>query len=254
MKNILLVVSLLMLCVSQQLWAQVQETGFLNRSVAVNGVTRDYQVYLPRNYSMRNDWPVILFLHGAGERGDDGMAPSHVGLGRAIRFNPERWPAIAVFPQAPEESMWQGSTADIAIAALDATLAEFSIDEDRQYLTGLSLGGNGTWYVGYNHGERFAAMLAICGFVQIEGRRGPFIDGGNPYLSLAERISDKPVWIVHGDADVVVPVDESRRMAEALNQVGAEVHYTELPGVNHNSWDPAYRDVAIIDWLFSKSL
>ena len=255
MKKILLLIPFLVFTAIPQAWAQSQETGFLNRSVEIDGTTRDYQVYLPRNYSERSDWPVILFLHGAGERGSDGMAPSHVGLGRAIRFNPERWPAIAVFPQAPEETMWQGNTAEIAIAALDATLDEFAIDESRQYLTGLSLGGNGTWYVGYNHGDRFAALVAICGFVQIEGRRAAFVNtSDNPYMDVARRIADKPVWIVHGDADVVVPVDESRRMAAALEQVGAEVHYTELPDVNHNSWDPAYRNEELIEWLFSKRL
>jgi len=232
-----------------------RETGFLDRTITFEGNPSNYQVYLPRDYNSEREWPVILFLHGAGERGEEGMRPTHVGLGRAIRFNPERWPAIVVFPQVPDEGNWQGQTAEAAMAALDATLDEFSGDESRVYLTGLSLGGNGTWYLGYHHADRFAALLAICGFVGLEGRFPTFVpDSANPYAAVAGALADKPVWIVHGDADVVVPVEESRAMNRELQRVGAEVHYTELPGVNHNSWDAAYSDQQIIDWLFGKRL
>jgi predicted peptidase len=120
------------------------ETGFLDRSLEVDGVNHKYQIYLPRDYDEERNWPVILFLHGGGERGDNGLAQTHVGLGRAIRFNPERWPAIVIFPQAAEGEFWIGETAEIAMAALDQTINNYSIDESRIYLTGLSLGGGGT--------------------------------------------------------------------------------------------------------------
>jgi predicted peptidase len=189
-------------------------------------------------------------LHGAGERGDDGLKQTQVGLGRAIRLQPENWPAIAIFPQVPENESWLGEASVAAVAALDSTISEFSVDESRQYLTGLSLGGNGTWYLGYQHTERFAALVAVCGFVALRPDRTFLINSTNPYATLAQDLVDKPVWIVHGDADVVVSVEESRRMATELQSLGADVHYTELPGINHNSWDAAYSDPELISWLF----
>lgn len=245
---------LLAVCLGQA-FAQSTETGFLDRSTEVDGDSYGYQVYLPRNYSAEEEWPVILFLHGAGERGDDGLKQTQVGLGRAVRLNAERWPAIIIFPQAPTNELWQGKTASAAMSALDATIAEFSADESRVYLTGLSLGGNGSWYLGHQHPERFAAVVAVCGFVQLGDRVASFTgDADNPYGAVAARLSTTPVWIYHGDADVVVPVDESRSMARELRAAGTEVHYTELPGVNHNSWDAAYADDELSTWLFSQSL
>lgn len=229
------------------------ETGFLDREIQHAGDTYRYQVYLPRDYSESRQWPVILFLHGAGERGSDGLKQTQVGLGRAIRLNPERWPAITVFPQVPADGRWQGDVAAMAMAALDATMQEFATDASRSYLTGLSLGGNGSWYLGHHHADRFAAVLAVCGFVQLDSRFESFVAGsGDPYAAVADSLRNTPVWVVHGDADVVVPVDESRKMVSALQSAGAEVHYTELPGVNHNSWDAAYGDLDIITWLFAQ--
>lgn len=234
--------------------AQETETGFLDRAVSIDGTEYKYQVYVPRDYNESERWPVILFLHGAGERGADGLLQTQVGLPAAIRRTPERWPALAIFPQVPSDESWQGVAAEVAMAALDATLAEFSADDSRLYLTGLSLGGNGTWYLGYHHTERFAAMVAICGFVGLGERFPAFLPSGsaNPYASLAQDLADTPVWIFHGDADSVVPVDESRKMAKELEAVGAEVHYTELPGVGHNAWDAAYSNEGLSTWLFSQ--
>ncbi len=234
--------------------AQTQETGFLDRNVSVNGVDQKYQVYVPRSYRTSEEWPVILFLHGAGERGDDGLKQTEVGLGRAIRLNPERWPAIVVFPQSPEGEFWQGDTAEIAMAALDATLKEFSTDASHVYLTGLSLGGNGTWYLGQKYTNRFAALVAVAGFVAIRSDRIPAMvpDTDNPHSVVARSLAETPVWIVHGDADTAVTVEESRKMSRELEAAGADVTYTELAGVGHNSWDAAYANEDLIAWLFSK--
>lgn len=244
---------LLLFIVPAGLNAQSLQTGFLDRTISLNGDVHKYQVYVPSTYNDATDWPVTLFLHGAGERGSDGLKQTQVGLGRAIRLNPERWQTLAVFPQVPAGETWQGVAGEVAMAALDATIDEYSTDTDRLYLTGLSLGGNGTWYLGYHYTERFAAMLAVCGFVEFGERFPSFLtDAENSFVDLAKDLSETPVWIVHGDADVVVPVEQSRQMATELESVGAEVHYTELPGVNHNSWDAAYSDTAIVDWLFTQ--
>jgi predicted peptidase len=233
-----------------------EPTGFLNRTIEVEGVSYRYQVYVPAEYTRARRWPVILFLHGSGERGRDGILQTSVGLGEGIRRHAERWPAIVVFPQAPPEHRWHGKIAHLALATLDRTIREFKTDPDRVYLAGLSAGGNGVWNLAYRTPERFAALVAICGWVQPTPERPEAIlppDSGPPYPVVARRIRALPVWIWHGDADSVVPVEESRRMAAALRAAGAEVLYTELPGVGHESWIQAFDSSELAEWLLERS-
>lgn len=236
-------------------FAQGTETGFLDRTLTLNGNEYAYQVYVPRDYERSDDWPAVLFLHGSGERGDEGLQATQVGLGSAIRFNPERWPTVAIFPQVPNDGdlIWQDFAGEIAIAALNATLEEFSIDESRVYLTGISLGGEGAWYLGYHYPERFAAIVPICGYVEGMDGFASFVPASSPdiYADVAQRLQEIPIWIFHGDQDLVVPVEESRRMAAALETVGADVKYSELSG-GHNAWDPAYGEEALPNWLFTQ--
>jgi len=238
---------------------QEVQTGFLDRTITVAGHTYPYQVYVPREYASDpgRRFPVILFLHGAGERGDDGLAQTAVGLGPALRRHPSRYPAIVVFPQAPRDSTWTGRVAEAAMAALERTEAEFRTDPDRVYLTGISMGGNGTWYLAYRHPERFAAIAPVCGFVTMRFGAGTAAvvpaEDGEPFAALARRLASVPTWIFHGEADPVVPVEQSRRAAEALEAAGAaDVRYSELPGVGHNAWDPAYASPGFADWLFAQ--
>jgi predicted peptidase len=230
------------------------QTGFLDRSVAIDGVEYPYQVYVPRDYDATRSWPVILFLHGAGERGEDGLIQTEVGIGSAIRRTPDRYPAVVVLPQVPLDSTWQGAPGRAAMGALDRTIEEFNTDSTRVYLTGMSMGGNGTWYLAYQHPDRFAAIAPICGFVSSSRLVASFVpDGeGSAFERLAERIRHIPTWIVHGDADDVVPVLESRSMHDALRAAGAAVHYVELPGVGHNSWDTTYQTPELATWLFTQ--
>ncbi|HEX7808464.1 MAG TPA: glycoside hydrolase family 3 N-terminal domain-containing protein, partial [Thermoanaerobaculia bacterium] len=131
------------------------QTGFLDRTLTVGERTYPYTIYVPRNYDASRAWPVILFLHGAGERGSDGARATAIGLGNAIRFGPDRVPAIVVFPQVPQNERWLGEPADVAMMALDRTLAEFHTDPKRVYLTGLSMGGYGAWHLALAHPDRF---------------------------------------------------------------------------------------------------
>jgi predicted peptidase len=257
MKVSLKIALLLLLVGTTHVSAASPETGFLNRHVLVDGVDQRFQVYVPRNYQESKAWPVVLFLHGAGERGSDGLKQTEEGLGRAIRLNPQRWPAIVVFPQCPEDELWMGATAEIAMSALNVTLGEFSVDESRIYLTGLSLGGNGTWYLGHQYPERFAALVPIAGYVAGSDRMGiPAIVEGteNPHAVVAQSLAQTPVWIVHGDVDPAVRVEEARKMNKELQALGADVIYSELPGVGHNSWDAAYANDELITWLFSQKI
>jgi len=157
-------------------------------------------------------------------------------------------------PQAPLESFWGGPPGGAALAALDRTCQEFTTDRERIYLTGLSMGGHGSWMLGYHHHERFAAMIVICGFVGDRPTRPSTVPSGpgTPYERVAERLRNVPIWIVHGEADAAVPVDESRKMAAALLARGAPAQYTELPGTGHDSWTAAYGSEAIVRWMFEQ--
>lgn len=230
--------------------AAARETGFLDRTVMLAGEAYRYQVYVPRGASARDHLPIILALHGSGERGSDGILQTEVGLANAVRRYPDRWRAIIVFPQARPDNSWQGRSADLALAALAREERAFHTDPARVYLTGLSLGGNGSWYLAYHHPERFAAIVPVCGFVAARDVIPAIAPDADPYRAVAERIARVPVWILHGDADPVVSVEEARRMAAALKAVGAQVHYAEFPGVGHASWEPGYADPALAAWLF----
>jgi predicted peptidase len=230
------------------------ETGFLDRRVEHAGVTYPYQVYVPSDYDGSRAWPIVLFLHGAGERGNDGLFQTEVGIASAIRRYPDRYRAIVVMPQAPLDTFWGGAPGDAAVAALERTCAEYRVDPQRVYLTGLSMGGHGSWFLAYRSPERFAAALIICGFVGDRPNRPSLVapGDGTPYQRMAARIRSLPIWIVHGEADSAVPVDESRAMAAALRELGADVRYTELPGTDHDTWTAAYGSASIIEWLFAQ--
>ena len=180
-------------------------------------------------------WPVLVFLHGAGERGDDlELAATHGPLkerraGRDLPF------VIAV-PQVPEGERW---TVGRVAAALDAVLEDARVDPDRVYLTGLSMGGFGTWEAMERMPERFAAAVPICG-------------GGNPLGLAAARAV--PVWTFHGALDDVVPLAATLWMVESLREVGGAVRLTVYPEANHDSWSETYANPELYDWLLSHRL
>ena len=235
-----------------------QETGFLIRTVIVRGNSYPYSVYVPRGFDRSKRWPVILFLHGSGERGTDGLRSTQIGAGAAIRANPDRVPAIVVFPQAPPDSRWLGDPADAAMAALEKSIAEFHGDRNRLYLTGLSMGGYGTWHLALAHPNTFAALIVVCGGLlphttTTAVQQSPLtMAASDPYAFTAHALRELPIRMFHGDADPVIPVGESRRMAENLTREAADVRYVEYPGVGHNAWDRAYGDAEIWEWLFKK--
>ena len=238
-------------------FARKQETGFLDRSLSLHGATYKYQVFVPDNWSSNQKWPIILFLHGAGERGTDGLIQTQVGIATAIRNDRSRFPAIVVLPQCLKEQIWiKPDMQELALAALAAAAKEFQGDRKRTYLTGLSMGGYGSWALAAAYPHKFAAVVPICGGILLpdDARKQPDSDR-IPYLEAAKKIGTKlPIWVFHGDADPDVPVSESRHMVEALKADGADVRYTEYPGVGHKSWDKAYADPELMIWLLSKSL
>jgi predicted peptidase len=238
-------------------FARKHETGFLDRSLSLHGATYKYQVFVPDNWSSNQKWPIILFLHGAGERGTDGLIQTQVGIATAIRNDRSRFPALVVMPQCLKEHRWRDADMEeVALAALTAASKEFKGDRKRTYLTGLSMGGYGSWALAAAYPNKFAAVVPICGGILLpdDARKQPDSDR-IPYLEAAKKIGTKlPIWAFHGDVDPAVPVSESRHMVEALKADGADVRYTEYPGVGHNSWDKAYAEPELMTWLLSKSL
>jgi predicted peptidase len=239
------------------------DRGFLDRLVTVDGSVYRFRVFVPQGWSTTTVWPVILSLHGAGGYGSDGVSQTAEGLAPAIRRHPERFPALAVFPQSPASGTpgWQEIGGRIALAALDKTIEEFRGDRSRITLTGLSIGGNGAWYLAYHHPERFAGLLVVCGFVsERKGTMYPILYPSlvpglaDPSTAVAQRLAHIPTWIFHGDADHTVPVEQSRRMAAALRALGAPVQYTELAGVDHNAWDYTYDRADVARWLLQQRL
>jgi predicted peptidase len=238
-----------------------QETGFLDRAVTVDGIEYRYAVYVPRDWSPTKHWPVILALHGGGTYGTNGLWPTEGALAKAIRIYPDRFPAIVVFPHGhPDGKGWQGPNGNAALDELSAAIAEFHGDPSRLYLTGASAGGNGAWWLAYHHPDRFAAALIVCGWVTRFTGRQSGIDyppiaastSTDAYAAVAKGVGDLPVWLVHGDADKTVSVEESRHMFAALKANGNDVHLIELPGVDHPAWDPAYQNLDIATWLFAQ--
>jgi predicted peptidase len=235
-----------------------QETGFLKRTVEVSSVTYQYQVYVPASYEPSKKWPVVFFLHGAGERGADGERQTDLVSARIREM--KDFPAIVVMPQCGPGLWWGDPEMEAqAFAALEKTMKELNGDPERVYLTGLSMGGYGTWAFGYKYPEKFAALVPVCGGV-VANRRfltaPPWhplsANPEDPYSETASRLTKIPIWAFHGDADPRVPVTESRKLTEAVKARGGNVRYTEYPGVAHNAWDRAYWEEELLPWLLAQ--
>lgn len=231
--------------------------AFVERSLIIDGQTHRYQVFVPASAAGGRRPPVILFLHGSGERGSDGAKQATVGIGPYIRAHLDDFPAIVVFPQAPEDQEWSDVT-PMVLGQLDAATREFGGDRDRTYLTGLSMGGFGTWDLALADPGRFAALAPVCGGLVIDRRITMNVRGlegiADPYAYVADKVKNTPVWIFHGARDDVVSPEFSRRMKAALDAAGArDARYTEFPEANHNSWDDAYsRTPEFYEWLFAQ--
>ena len=256
--------SLLLLCLAMtacQPRSEAPASGhFVTRTLDLEGRTWRYAVFVPARAQAANELPVVLFLHGSGERGDDGHAQTTAGLGPWLRRNADTFPALVVMPQVPDDGEWIGMPARLALAALEAASAEFGGDRSRTYLTGMSMGGYGTWEVALMAPGRFAALVPVCAGVlapRIE-RPGLFVTpvagADDPLAELVARLRQVPVWMFHGAKDNVVLPDDSRRVYQASQAAGAGFRYTEYPDGTHNAWDAAYSDAAMWQWLFSQRL
>lgn len=235
---------------------QAGEAHFVASEVTVNGHPYRFQVFVPRDWSADRAWPVVLFLHGSGERGDDNEAQLKQGLPPWLKTHSADFPAVMVAPQAPENTVWSGEVEHAAMAALEQSIKTYHGDRSRLYVTGLSMGGYGAWQVAVDHPGMFAAAVVICGGVRSlddmpELKVYGVPPGVDPFAWVAGRVKPMAAWIFNGAIDDQVPPAESHGMDKALQKVGAPVRYTEYPGVGHVSWPRAYDTPELWPWVFS---
>ncbi len=244
-----------------------QETGFLNRTVSVHGVSYKFQVYLPEEYRRPEpedakakprkpeSWPIILFLHGRGERGSEGMWQTQIGLPQQLRDHPERWPFIVVMPQCPLKHFWTDpEMLQLAIASLDQEAHEFHADPDRTYLIGLSLGGYGSWELAREYPHRWAAIaLAATGiFWSYAPER--WHEAGTLPAEYAHQIGRVPIWLFHGSEDTTVQPRQSELMYDAFKAESGHIRFWEYQGLHHDCWTRAFNEPELPRWLLSHRL
>jgi predicted peptidase len=220
-----------------------------------DGCTLNYRLMKPKDYDPQKKYPLVLFFHGAGERGDDNVAQLVHGMNDFGKDeNREKYSCFVVAPQCPEGKRWvevdwtldahdfdekPSETMQLVIELLAKLPREFSIDASRQYVTGLSMGGFGTWDMISRFPDKFAAAAPVCGGAD---------------LKLAPKLVKVPMWTFHGDKDTVVKLHRTVDMVEAIRKAGGKPLYTEYAGVGHDSWVRAYNDPKLMEWMFAQKL
>ncbi len=197
----------------------------------------DYLLYVPEDYdSAQDEWPLLVFLHGLGERGPDINLLKKHGPPKLIEQG-KQFPFIVLSPQCPANSWWTYEIAEV-LALIDEICQTYKVDRKRIYLTGLSMGGYGTWAIAATNPDRFAAIAPICG-------------GG--FTFIAPNLKDIPVWAFHGADDRAVPLKKSQEMVDAVNRAGGKAKLTIYPKTKHDSWTRTYNNKKLYEWFLSHS-
>jgi dienelactone hydrolase len=220
-----------------------QAAGFSNRVFHDAAGAHKYVVYLPQNYSPDVSWPVILYLHGAGERGTDGVSQMSVGLGPFVKARRDDFPYVVVFPQCEDTQVpilqaWSPSSVDgkRALAILAQVEKDFAIDPTRRILTGWSMGGYGTWSLGAADPSHWAALIPVSG-------------GGQ--AAWGASLAKVPIWAFAGADDAVVPARDTQQMVDAVRAAGGRPRLTIVPNIGHDVWKTAYNDSQVYVWLMN---
>ena len=213
------------------------------------GGTMPYLLFVPEGYDKTKAYPLVLWLHGGGTRGNNlKLLLAHgdqYGIGFLARAdNQAKYPSFILAPQCPINRLWGNSESDqptaemrMVLEILDQVRADYTVDTRRLYVMGMSLGGYGTWDIITRRPMTFAAAVPICG-------------GGD--ASKAPLIAKTPIWAFHGNEDELVNVSQSRSMIAALNKAGGQPRYTEYKGVGHNSWERAFKEPDFLSWIFAQ--
>jgi predicted peptidase len=246
-----LVVVIFLTCAVLPTTAQKDTAAFTRLQYVSGSDTLLYRFLKPRKTEPATKYPLIIFLHGAGERGNNNEGNiKHIKGLATLNANRMKYPCFVIAPQCPKKQQWiEAYNAPLSakptkpmqqfIDLLENVLKEFPIDTDRIYITGVSMGGYGTWELISRFPNKFAAAVPVCG-------------GGD--LKMISAIKDIPIWAFHGAKDGVVPPEKSRRMIKALQEAGAQPGYTEYPEVDHPSWVHAYKDPYLMIWMFRQKL
>jgi predicted peptidase len=217
---------------SQQITDSEQHKMHLSRSIKLE---MDYYLYLPDRYSQNDKpWPLMIFLHGAGERGDDLNKVKLHGPPKLVDQGKD-FPFVIISPQCPNDNWWPNLIESV-MALIDDTVEKYNIDETRIYLTGMSMGGYGTWAISCSYPQRFAAIAPVCG-------------GGMAFI--AENLKNVPVWAFHGAKDQVVLLAESEKMVSAVKKSGGNAKLTVYAKAEHDSWTETYNNPKLYEWLLS---
>ena len=199
----------------------------------------EYLLFLPESYaqSTNQKFPLILFLHGAGERGRDLDSVKRHGIPKIVETNPD-FPFIAVSPQCPEDSWWTSELHTIN-GLIEEVVEKYQVDTSRIYLTGLSMGGFGTWYLASMYPERFAAIAPVC--------------GGGEVRQILRSLVEMPIWTFHGQKDDVIPFSRSEEIVTALKKHGSSIKFTIYPEAGHDSWTKTYDNPELYKWFLKHS-
>jgi len=219
---------------------------------SAEGETLNYRIYMPENIPDGTRVPLVLFFHGAGERGDDNLAQLKHGVTNLVRYAMSNGPAIVIAPQCPVGMQWVNTNwsapshimpsmpstpMKLALLLLQDAIAKLPVDTSRIYVTGISMGGYAAWDIIQRKPNLFAAAIPICGGA--DATRAP-------------SLKNLPIWAFHGDKDTAVPVSRSRDMVKALRDCGSQVQYREYPGAGHDVWTRTYADSSVLAWLFAQ--
>ncbi len=216
----------------------------------------NYLLYLPQALQKHESkqWPLLLFLHGAGERGDHLDLVKLHGVAKIVD-NEEDFPFIAVSPQCPEDSYWNQEL-DALSGLLDDIVQNYPVDTDRIYLTGLSMGGIGAWHLALRYPKRFAAFAPICGALSIPDFRREQLQlttDTDALLGNVKLLKHLPIWAFHGDQDEVVPIEETITIIESLKAIGGDAKLTIYEGVGHDAWTETYENPDLYRWFLQHS-
>ena len=200
-------------------------------------VSSHYLLDLPKDYDEKTDWPLLVFLHGYGQSGDDLQIVRENGPPKLFGEG-KQFPFVLASPQCPTGFYWRGN---VVIGLIDHLIENYSIDPNRIYLTGLSMGGYGTWQISHEYPERFAAVAPVCG-------GGLFV---SPYFM--DRLKNLPVWAFHDKRDDVIPYQESFSMVKGVNAAGGNAKLTTFDEGKHNISEEAYNNDELYDWFLKHS-
>lgn len=212
----------------------------------------NYLLYLPKYFQQNESkkWPLILFLHGAGERGNNLDLVKLHGVSKIVE-NRDYFPFIVVSPQCSANSYWVNEL-DTLSGLLDEIVQEYPVDNSRIYLTGLSMGGIGAWHLAIENPKRFAALAPVCGALSLPKFRQEefqYSTTSKELFAKLSRLKDLPVWAFHGDNDEVVPMEETKKIIEILTRNNGEAKLTIYEGVGHDSWTETYENEELYTWF-----